>query len=252
MDKKNDSNLKKAYSFESWYGSNKLNEDLFVLNFSLQKSNFPDWDAHRIQRLDINDGRYHTTSIWKHKDKRAESFFKVDVFECKSRTEAHKYLLQLLGEFQLPISEQQEQIEVGDIAFDILKDTNLLFARANLVFFVRNVGREPMPVTKTVLNLDRDLVNKPEILELESALHMVKMSSPENNIKPGDQIPLKIKETEKTGPQPLYKFFSNTGEILLKDKELVYTPQSLGNQVVDFFKINEGNKSIYQKLIVDI
>jgi hypothetical protein len=70
----------------------------------------------------------------------------VAVYECASIKACHDQLIETLGELESAVVERHTgKNKIGDVSFG-LSDTMVLFARANLVVWIRNAGRTVVKV----------------------------------------------------------------------------------------------------------
>lgn len=63
----------------------------------------------------------------------------IVLWECVNVNDAHDQLITVLCEIQSDAIKRDHQRNVGDIVFS-LADSMIVFARANLVVFIRNAG----------------------------------------------------------------------------------------------------------------
>jgi len=87
----------------------------------------------------------------------------IDLFVCNSVKAAHDQLIQALGNMESDAVERQtDKSAPGDVAF-ALRETMVLFARANVVVLIRNAGPEVVSVFVVARRLDALLVRpRPE------------------------------------------------------------------------------------------
>jgi hypothetical protein len=217
--------LKRHYGFAQWSGSNKLQENLLVWKFFPGENELPGWLPKRIGHVKLSDdeesdGVHAIQSIWKQADGETDTLLRLDTIECGSLTEAHDYLLQLLGEFQSPTLKRTETI-AGDVAFTFPTETIVLFARANLVFLLRNAGRKLQPLAKFASQLDQTLTSKPKNGE-RKGVSVKELNFSDKGLVINESIPLDVDAFEFEPKQVWYKFFSSTGEMRLERGRPVY------------------------------
>ncbi|MFP5246724.1 MAG: hypothetical protein ACLGH0_08520, partial [Thermoanaerobaculia bacterium] len=99
-----------------------------------------------------------TDSVWASGDEDAPAVH-VTTFETASRAEARAWLLRTLAEFQAPKLERTDAGEVGYISEG---RAAAAFVRGNVVFFVRNAGREPTNIAPVAKGLDAELIAEPK------------------------------------------------------------------------------------------
>jgi hypothetical protein len=173
--------MRRRFDFDAWRNRSTLAESLFVWNLALRGDELIGMTPVRRRRiepaalLNLPEGkelaaarsgaraidhlpRVHLESIWRDAA-RPDVAVRVDVFECASQLDAHDKVIWLLGEFESPLVDRSHG--VGDVALGTRQDAVLLFARANLVFLLRNIGRTWMPVRAAALALDAHALDTP-------------------------------------------------------------------------------------------
>jgi hypothetical protein len=83
---------------------------------------------------------------------------RIDVFECASVDAAHEYLIDALNEFESAGIGRRTDVTLGDVAFGT--DSVALFARANLVVFVRKATPQTEPVTPIAQTIDTVILRR--------------------------------------------------------------------------------------------
>lgn len=240
--------LKRHHAYERWRDSTSLDENLFIWKFFLGGNELPGWHVVRIQPNEKAAWSPSIESMWQRNDEGGEELLNLNIFQCPSRMAAHEFLLQLLSDFQSTRVARKEQIEVGDVAFGGPEDTFLLFTRANLVLLMRNAGRELISITEIARHFDRDLVSKPETMEVKVAPEIRRFYSPAIKFQVGVNVPLEVEAFDPLKRPLWYKFFSRFGEVLLEEGRLVYRPTIAGSQEVILFAINANRGSASQVL----
>jgi hypothetical protein len=239
--------LKLKHKYETWRNTTTLEENLFIWKFFLTENEFPDWQPHRIQKVEAPGWPPFTQSIWRTPDGKMDRLLAVDVYECTSRLAAHELVVRLLGEFQSPGLERQKQEDTGDVAFTGHGDTFILFSRANLAVLVRNAGRELLPVFKTAWQFDQHLIGRPdakaqkvipEITRFATAPQVRLLPSEERKLQVGSLIGLWLDAIDPLQRPLWFKFLSRFGEVQVQEGRLVYRPTSAGSQEVTVFAIN--------------
>jgi hypothetical protein len=147
--------LDKHFAVKEWYGRGGSGRRM-VREFRLEGLEIKNW---RLQRVKTEAGAKTIAlrSLWAHGDS-GEELLSVDVFECASVKEARDQLLEMLADVQSPKVERQTgQTAPGDVAFG-LANTMILFARANLVVWIRNAGPRIVPVGVVARKLDAQIL----------------------------------------------------------------------------------------------
>ena len=249
--------LKRQHDFNAWQGLNALKEDLFIWHYFLRGSEFQGWQMQSQQQLALTEELRCIQSAWRGQAENTDASIRATIYECPSRLEAHRFLLQLLGQFHLPGVERQKDIEVGDVAFTGRDKTCLLFARANCLFVLHNADRKLVPVHDIARPLDRALYDLPRVSPpSKSAPQIRRFATSVADAGVGESVPLEIETSERPvhpaampsqGPATeaapekdrlTYKFFSSAGEVLLEQGRPVYKPKSKGRQKITAFVLD--------------
>jgi hypothetical protein len=143
--------LEQRYDVESWFGHSESGGN--VKAFAFTGLELGGWSLVRTELRVADHAAVH--SMWRH-DEAADALLAIDVFECASVPAAHDRLLEILATMQSNELELRVGPAPGDIAFG-LRDTMLLFARANVVVHVRNAGRVVVDVDPVARALDARL-----------------------------------------------------------------------------------------------
>jgi len=126
-----------------------------IKGFAFAGDELPGWTLLRARREE-RDGALRTRALWHRGDPAAE-LLSLDVWECASLAAAHDRLLEALGNTQSAAVRRQETGGVGDVGF-ALGDGMALFARSNMVVWIRNAGPRVVEVSPVARALDRHLV----------------------------------------------------------------------------------------------
>ena len=136
----------------------------------------------------------------------------------------------------------------GDVAFTNLEGTSILFARGNLVISARNAGAARANLGEFLHQFDVGLKARPGADEKIETMDRFRV--PERKFYVGDQVPLEFTPAESP-LKTLYKFFAESGEVLLQDGSLIYEPEVPGEQTLDVFGIS-AERTRKQKLSIII
>lgn len=214
--------LRRRYAFDEWSGHNALDEDLLIWKYFLVGKELPNWSATRIQERPRRQGVRHILSMWKAPGKREsdEGLARVDIFEFAARAAAHEFLLETLGQFQSPRIRRVQPTPVGDVAFAPEAADSLVFARANVVVWTRNAGRDETPVGDLAGQLDRQFIRKPvekvEVLEgLSPQIRHFGFPKEETHI--GETVAIEIEAADPAGRPLWFKFFAKECEFRVDD-----------------------------------
>jgi hypothetical protein len=206
--------------YDDWRGVNRLGEELLAWNYLLTEHSLPRWRPLRVDALPARGWPRSIQSVWKRAGAGAAL---VDVYECASRLEAHKLLLTLLAHVQSPRVARADEPEEGDVLFTE-GGALRLFARANLVFFLRAGDSEPVPVHEAAARLDEDLVSKPEPRRERDlpTIQSLTMGDVEIDDDERGAQRLEVKVEDPMRRPHWYKCFSPTGELSLREGRPVY------------------------------
>ncbi len=281
MDPEIMSRLQERFQYSAWQGRNRLAENLFIWKFFFFGDEVPNWSATRMEHTEVDDQPKIVQSLWETTSTSLSSptqpagLLNVRSIECKSRGEAHKFLLGFLGEFEGPLIYRWDETELGDVTFTVPGHDVILFARANLIHLVRNAGQLREPVTEVATALDQVLTQKPEAVEQPKrgkraglsamAPRIAKLETPVKEARVGESVPLDLEvapfEKEMPGAHSLamraaaepvqrvqFRIFSPAGEIHEEGGRLYYTPQQPGLQDVDVFALNAARVATKKNL----
>jgi hypothetical protein len=221
--------LERRHGFESWRGERRLEDDLFIMRFFLTGLEFGGWQARLMQFIEPDE-----VVPWPRVSATLAAgegaAVKLDVYECASRLAAHDFMLEALASFQLPrvgrIEEGQER-GLGDVVFSTPRGTSVVFARGNLVVFVRNASRGATDVTPFARAFDEYLIAEPsETNETLTPQVEVPESLPPEGLTPDSPLPLRVVEAEPSAPRVWYKFFSPSGSVREREGTAFYRPEA--------------------------
>ena len=231
------------HDFDAWKDSRRLEENLFILNFFLGHDEFSNWRRDSLRLVNQTHSKPVIQTFWKSRNLGNQVTIRIESHERESQRDAYRTVLTLLSQFHLPDITRHTHATYGDVAFSIPTNFVILFARGNLVFLLRNVGKGRASCEPLAKALDEQIISKPHqalsgnqphsLFSAESAgtsTHYLKpFSSPEGS------------------DQQQFKFFSS-GEVSLENGELVYRPPSEGSQSIEVFAI-DATGGIHQQLM---
>src|SRR6267378_5821313 len=126
--------LEQRYGASKWYGRGRGSRRM-LKNYIFDGSEIFGWTLERAQR-DERAKPPEINSLWRHNESTG-ALLAVKAFECTSIKAAHDQLIVALGNVESGAVERRtEKTAIGDVAFG-LRDTMVLFARANLVVLIR-------------------------------------------------------------------------------------------------------------------
>jgi len=151
--------LEKHFAARQWHGRNKYGKRV-IKDFHFDGSEIEGWSLRRAHRVEGAKPPV-VYSLWQHGDPASE-LLAINVYECASVKAAHDQLFEVLGNVQSgAVERRSEKNAPGDIAVG-LANTMIIFARANIVMFIRNAGTKVIPVGTIARNLDDLLVRRLE------------------------------------------------------------------------------------------
>jgi hypothetical protein len=151
--------MARRVGLDAWRGANALGFELFVSGFRLFGGELPGFDKHSGRRVDYLGFGPGAHTMWCGAG--PEALLRIDHYEAASRERAHDLLVVLLAGFESPLAGRRAHRDLGDVAFADDAGGVALFARGNLVVFVRRAGREPVSAFDAAAELDRMLVVRP-------------------------------------------------------------------------------------------
>lgn len=239
--------LKEHYNYKMWHGRNTLPENLFIWRFFLSGNEFPTWTAHKIKTSRVEQWPPSIKSIWKQPDADPDLLLRVNIFECISRDAAHNFLLQLLGEFQSHLEIMKDETSVGDVAFTVPSRISVVAARANLVFHIARVDRDPKPVEEIARKFDLNLIRK-EMGDVKVVPEFTRFEVEMKELPVDTLTPLIVEASDPIGRPLWFKFFSQLGEVCMDKKHLVYRPAESGPQEITALAINADGGMAHRTL----
>jgi hypothetical protein len=230
--------LKQRHAFEMWKDRNALDKNLHIWKFFFGGHEFPGWQMLRAQSIEADMSSSCIKSIWQRFQPGKDELLCVDVYECKSRVDAHEFLIRLLGEFMSPLIQRRENAENGDVEFAGPESTYTLFARANLVVSLSNAGADLVPVAEIAHKFDAMLSTLPQIANLKIVFEVL----PNDFILITDRVLIALATASLDTPpsECWYKLFSDSGEISREANQLIYRPISNTTHEVMIVTVHPG------------
>ena len=231
--------VKARHDFDSWYGTNALDENLFIWHYALRGDELAGWEVERIRRVELAGQVPALKSLWGHEGaERNGTVLSLEVFECGSRLEAHEILLGLLGQFESTLVTRETEGPVGDVCFSMPSETAVLFARANLVALVRNAGPDVVAVGDPARSLDADLVRRPapDQVTIAPAAELEPMVP---DLAVGQRTTLKATVGDLLGRTVTMRIWSRLGEVRMVDQTLTYEARRVGIEEITVLMTND-------------
>lgn len=117
--------------YPSWRGLPAPSPQRHVIGWRPLEDALPGWQRHeRLSPVGIDANTTRSTSTWTQAN-RLETLSVVEVYECRSRIDAHENLVALAASFEFGFEPSSATPKLGEIAFAGRGGT-LLFALANL------------------------------------------------------------------------------------------------------------------------
>lgn len=276
--------LEKEYDFPEWQGTPPKQEchcnpyetyaeaskvasipesQLFLKNYSLKygPQSPPGWTRGTSETFEAGPDPLRLTDVlWLSKGC-SGSALRVLTYECSSITAARSFLLTLLAEFNLPGIKRRldfivcgKPVQIGDVAFTGSDDLVLLFARANNVIFIQNVGRTFVPVSQFAYAMDMDMTSRPDP-KRKKWIEMKQFQVSDKQIRVGDEVRIHTKQKPVTKEkETLFKFFAPAGQVSLKGDDLLYRCRTAGEQDLTILAHKAGGETTRQvlKLVAEL
>jgi hypothetical protein len=149
--------LEKHFNSNEWYGRTQHGQRL-LKTFATEDWEIRGWTRLRA-RTDAHGKAQYLRTRWGRGKEDRELLF-VDVHVGTTVKAAHDELFETLSNIQSAVVERRtDTTAVGDVTF-ALKNTMILFARANVVVWVRNAGPKVVPVTTVARDIDAEIVRR--------------------------------------------------------------------------------------------
>jgi hypothetical protein len=253
MDPEELERLKSEHGYEAWWDRTTLEENLFVWRFFLTGRELADWTSSRIRQVASQASPAIHHSFWRpREEKEGDIVLRMDIHECESRLAAHEFLLYQLGAFQSPMVARREGDAIGDVAFATPEEYCVLFSRGNMVFLLRNAGKELVPLPRIAGDVDADLSRKPEVEGGKVVPHIGRFEAPGAKPQVGVGTPLALEAEDPLDRPLMYKFFSKNGDVRSDEGKLQYVPAVDGPQDVTVFAVNVDRAAATESLHLDV
>ena len=252
-------------SLGRWQGVNRLGEELLVWNYQLTPDQLPEWTPQNAQTLQAPGWPRSIQTTW---GQTHGGLALIDTYECASRLEAHRFLVRLLGHVESPLLTWQRDSATGDVMFGDEKAPVALFARGNLVFFLRAADREPVPIADTASRLDETIISKPDVPDeaeadiglrraadaptinrFTAALPMADRRDLAARTMPrGTSVALDIDAQDREHRALWYKAFSPSGDLWLSEGRPIYEQMTDGPTDVTLYAMASGHGAARRSL----
>ena len=246
--------VKHRLRFHEWRGRNRLGRTLFVCNSAIEERDLPGWTLNRQRRLeprwlatDLRPAILASRSVERDSTPEAppaamrtiwtrveqpDVTVRVDLIECVSREEAHERVVRILADFESPLVGEATG-PFGDIAFSGGGAGLILFARANLVYLIRNVGRVAVPVEPIALAVDAAAVPAPDGGVPRSTLQAPGIPASERE---DETVEVMLEDAPARSMQGCWKYLAPAGDIMIRDGRILYRGPASGVREIAIYK----------------
>jgi hypothetical protein len=229
----------------NWLGINRLGEELLVWNYQLTPDQLPAWKPRQVQPLEATGWPRSIQSTWSGPEGGLALF---DVYECASRVEAQELLLRLLGHVQSAELELEREAPYGDVVFARASAAVCLFARANVVYFIRTAEREPVPIRESAVALDEQLISRPEPAPGQAVPEISRLAAEPATIARGESAALEVSAADPLREPLWYKCFTTSGTLRLRNGRPVYEHTSDSPPQLSVYAVAPGRGAASQDL----
>lgn len=143
--------LRRRHNFVDWQGADETAGGPPLRGLGFKGDELPGWEPVKA-RLNEALQPPRLDTFWRPKGDTEGTLLGVHVIECASVPAAREALLEALADFESAAIDRRTDLDVGDVVFG--QEFMLVFARGNLVVFVRNAGRHVVPVLESARILD--------------------------------------------------------------------------------------------------
>ncbi len=154
--------LKTHYRYKEWQAADSKREPVSVADVCDLLRGFEHWNIVDRPQIICTSNRPPVIVTLLQNKSQPEVLVRVDVDVCSSESEARHFVLQRIGQFQLPTLHRQIDSQIGDITFIDAESGAVLFTRAKLVFLIRNAGRLCLSLVDAAFDLDNLIKRNPQ------------------------------------------------------------------------------------------
>jgi hypothetical protein len=240
----------KSFDFEEWADVPGLK--LFANRFFLAPGSLTDWRFEESSSFVIGDGVPVTEMFWRKKETKADVVIRIDLYELSYQRDARLMLLQQLADFQLPGIERLKDGVIGDVTFASPSGSVLLFAAANLVFLLRNVGRDTESLTEVSALVNTHLVSRPSSALVKSLPPLYRFRFEKEVATVGEEVRLVEEPPDPSEGKRLLKFFFDSGSMSLQNCAFVYLAEEPGDHSVTVYAIDARGEAFEQTLPLSV
>jgi len=213
--------LKTRFEFDLWKDRNRAGASVFCWRFHVTGGESPGWRMERLRRYELEEPRSWLHTVWLPSDGNDPTIVIVQIQERTSRFSAREGLIQELADFELPIISRDDDLETGDVLFCDRKKTILLFARANLLFSIRNGARVERRLEALARTWDKWVVgDRARAARLPTTTAVARHA----RLDSSGRLRVDLPERDPLGRSVWYRLKSETGEFSSAGGALFYAP----------------------------
>lgn len=250
--------VKKIHNFSTWVRRMPKKAMGFNVNFSISKRDFSDlkdlldWELLRKKFVKIGrPGCKCIEYMWRNpKPEKEEELVLIQIIECDSYLNTHESIIDFMMSCTLPKFPAGKEVglDIGDLCFGSYEKipVAIVFARDNLMVYVRSVGKDNVSVKEVATKIDRmirwGLEVKPKIKVSRKEIR--KISAIKKIIRVGDKLLLTIAGYDLKNEKLKYRVIAPGGQILRDNARLYYRAEKLGRHQISIFIFDENNNLI--------
>ena len=244
--------LKARYRFDEWRRTGKRREHVFLRHYRVTGDELPDHQPIRNRVATLGSNRWLNSSTWERRGRdivAVERPVVVDVFEHSSRQQADESLIELAGQFHLPVALNLETDEIGEVRLATPDGAWFAFVRGNVVVRIMSGLRMDTPVCALAERFDGALISKPSGAVEASNRISVDLLDEELSLRPR-AVRLSIAGLEQPSEappeeEPCIKVFSRGGTVAF-DEGFVFLPEEPEVEI-EVFVTHPGGSSTYRR-----
>jgi hypothetical protein len=242
--------MKDMHSFSAWKKRMSKKTVCFNVNTLISKKDFSgleqclNWELVKKKSMPIErPGCKCTQYLFKNPEpEKKEELVLIRMTECDSFSNAHESIIDFMMTSTLPKFPNGEEVglNVGDICFGSHAKipVSVLFARDNLMVYVRSVGADDVNVEKVAVKID-------EIIRTGAAVEPGKKKKPspiKKTARVEEKVLLSIEGFDPKEEKLSCKITAPGGRITREKGELYYCPEKHGKHKIGILLFDEDKK----------
>jgi hypothetical protein len=235
--------LTELYKFDDWKLPARSSEQMFLDNLYLPPDFFLNWNQLQDEQMQMLTSDWPLTVHTLLERQEDTDLRRIDRHVCANAADARSFLMLTLAQFECPTLNPLDGL--GEVAFLNPEDESIVFARANLVFLIRNVGEKNESLLEMAKTLDQETLREPNS-EFAHVQPMQHFSVSTEKFLAGRTVPIDI--VDQSSQVRMHKFLTPDGKISLQENQYVYEPFSSGPQRLTIFGIGEDGYTSLQHL----